>query len=169
MGTAAAGFLLLGASVTKELLFRTPAIELPKSALRAGNPDPRLLLECSELVTRQLKSLNTTTCALFHQPVAGRDVNVGSEWSEFSRKWRAQWDLIDAQCRFSELAGTQMGDAYDRMAQVHSSLPEMRLKYQELLARFDEEQAADLTEMRRALDTSAEALQGQVAPEAPIP
>jgi hypothetical protein len=164
VSTAAAGFLLLAASVARELLFRTPAVELPRSALKSDAPDPNLLLECNDLVSKQLTSLSTTTSRLFAQPFVDPEANVDALWSEFSRKWRDDWDVTNAQCRFSDLSGTRMGDAYDRMAQVHLALPEMRLKYQELLVRFDEEQAAELAEMRRALDRSRDALLEQTAP-----
>jgi hypothetical protein len=48
------------------------------------------------------------------------------------------------------------------MAQVHSDLPAMRLKYQSLLVRFDDEQAAELVRMRRALESSHEDLATRV-------
>jgi hypothetical protein len=58
-----------------------------------------------------------------------------------------------------------MGVAFDRMAKVHAGLPSVRLKYQSLLVRFDEEQAAELAGMRRALDLSRRDLAAQA--EAP--
>jgi hypothetical protein len=40
----------------------------------------------------------------------------------------------------------------------------MRLKYQSLLVRFDDEQAAELARMRRALDLSRATLDEEVTP-----
>lgn len=164
VSAAGAGFLLLAASVTSELLFRKPVISLPKSAIVANNPNPRDLLECNELVLEQLTNLSAMSNELIARPLGPRSnarEDLASDWKNFSTQWRDQWDVIDARCRFSELAGTTMGVAYDRMAQVHESLPAMRLKYNSLLARFDKEQAAELTEMRRALDTSHRAISKQ--------
>ena len=64
-----------------------------------------------------------------------------------------------------------MGDAYDRMARVHEALPTMRLKYQSLLVRFDDEQADELARMRRDLSSSEKLLlrerQGSSEEQAP--
>src|SRR5574339_30946 len=48
---------------------------------------------------------------------------------DFSRVWLDEWDVANARCRFSELADTQMGVAYDRLAEVHGELKTVRLKY----------------------------------------
>lgn len=163
LGTAGAGFLLLAASVVHELVLRRPAVPLPASALSEDRPDPRELLACNEMVLELLTSMGDETGALLAAPTKsppnqGDRGELSSEWSDFSRKWRDRWDVVNARCRFSELADARLGVAYDRMAQVHSDLPTMRLKYQSLLVRFDEEQAAELVEMRRALDQSRAAL-----------
>jgi hypothetical protein len=86
-----------------------------------------------------------------------------SDWKNFSTQWRDQWDVIDARCRFSELAGTRLGAAYDQMAQVHEALPAMRLKYNRLLADFDNTQADELLKMRRALVDSRNSITRQLA------
>jgi hypothetical protein len=158
VGLAGAILVLLTASVIKELLFHTPAVELPASSISADNTDPRDLLECNDLVLEQLTNLSETTNQLLAAPLQADRRSIASSWKNFSTQWRDQWDVIDARCRFSELAGTNMGVAYDRMAQVHEELPAMRLKFQGLIASFDEEQADELSEMRRALDRSRKAI-----------
>ncbi len=55
-----------------------------------------------------------------------------------------------------------MGRAYNRTAVVHGDLPTMRLKYQSLLKKFDEEQARQLTAMKRELDESHRAFKALV-------
>jgi hypothetical protein len=153
LGTATAGSVLLAGSVVKELFFRRPAVELPRSAITVDNPDPGELLDCAQRVERLLDQLGHETCELL-TPTAGAEGSEPARWEDFSRAWRDEWDVVDARCRFSELADTRMGAAYDRLAKVHGDLPAMRLKYQSLLGRFDDEQAAELAQMRRALDLS---------------
>jgi len=163
LGTAAAIFALLSASVIKELFFRRPAVETPRSGLSA-RPTPAELLDCHRGVLDLLSRLGTRTCELLALPPSGAQDEILASWEDFSRAWRDEWDVVDARCRFSELADTEMGVAYDRLAQVHGDLPNMRLKYQSLLVRFDDEQAAELARMRRALDLSREALEREAAP-----
>lgn len=175
LATAAAGFALLGASVAKELFFHHPAVELPRTSLSASNPDPVELLQCQRRVETLLEKLEHETCALLAAPPSGDRSKLSARWEDFSRTWRDEWDVADARCRFSELGGTKLGVAYDRLAQVMSDLPTMRLKYQSLLVRFDDEQAAELARMRRALDQSRATFeqqaqeQGRTAPAAPGP
>lgn len=168
IGAAAAGFFLLIASVIQQLYFRTPTVKLPKSAIVAGQPDPRQFLICNDLVLEQLISLSTKTNSLFAEPLSqhfaadgtrgNSDTSPASEWKDFSTQWQDHWDVIDARCRFSSLAETQMGEAYDRMAHVHGALPAMRLKYNSLLAEFDREQADELRAMSRALEKSRKSI-----------
>lgn len=160
LGTAAFGFALLTASVVKELFFRRPAIELPQSALSVDDPDPVVLLDCHRRVLALLNQLGSKTCELVSSaPPSGDRSEVSARWEEFSRAWRDEWDVVNARCRFSELADTRMGVAFDRLAKVHEDLRPMWLKYQSLLVRFDDEQAAELARMRRALDLSRSAFE----------
>jgi hypothetical protein len=159
---AATCLLLLVASVASHLFFRRPVVELPQSSIVVDNPDPRELLECNHLVLEQLSILSTQTNELFARPLMGEHAGLARDWKHFSTKWRDQWDVIDARCRFSELAETTMGEAYDRMAHVHQALPAMRLKYNSLLATFDREQADELSKMRRALEDSRQIIARKV-------
>ena len=159
LGTAAFGFVLLTASVVKELFFRRPAIELPQSALTVDDPDPEVLLDCHSRVLGLLNQLGSKTCELLTAVPSGDRSELSGRWENFSRVWRDEWDVVNAQCRFSELADTRMGVAYDRLAQVHEDLRPMWLKYQSLFVQFDNEQAAELARMRRALDASRAALE----------
>jgi len=156
---AVAGFALIAGSVFKELLFRRSAVELSVSAISAEDPDPRELLECHRQVLDLLTKLGHETCELLALPPSGSRSELPARWEEFSRTWHDEWDEANARCRFSELADTNLGVAYDRLAQVHSDLQTMRHKYQSLVVRFDDEQAAELARMRRALDLSRTAFE----------
>jgi hypothetical protein len=132
-------------------------------------------------VLEQLTQLSTKTSELFEQPLRGMRSSDESnrqaptrrpseeraawksDWKNFSTQWRDQWDVIDARCRFSELAGKKLGAAYEQMAQVHEALPAMRLKYNRLLADFDNTQADELMKMRRALVDSRNSITRQLA------
>lgn len=107
----------------------------------------------------QLTNLSSKTTELFERPLREQRVGLARDWKQFSIEWQDQLDVIDARCRFSELAETTMGGAYDRMAHVHQALPAMRLKYNSLLAIFDKEQADELSEMRRALAVSRKSIE----------
>jgi hypothetical protein len=159
--TAVAGFALIAGSVFKELLFRRPAVELPVSAISAEDPDPRELLECHRQVLGLLTKLGHETCELLALPPSGSRSELPARWEKFSRTWHDEWDVANARCRFSELADTNLGVAYDRLAQVHGDLQIMWHKYQSLVVRFDDEQAAELARMRRALDLSGTAIEEQ--------
>ena len=175
LGTAAFGFVLLTASVVKELFFRRPAIELPQSALTVDDPDPEVLLDCHRRVLGLLNQLGSKTCELLTAVPSGDRSELSGRWEDFSRVWRDEWDVVNARCRFSELADTRMGVAYDRLAQVHEDLRPMWLKYQSLFVQFDNEQAAELARMRRALDLSRTAFEEKarersaVRPDSPAP
>jgi hypothetical protein len=167
---AAAGVLLLAGSVVKELFFRRPAVELPLSAIVADDPTPSQLLECHGLVLGLLSKLGRETCELLALPPSGSRSELPARWEKFSRAWHDEWDDANARCRFSELADTTLGVAYDRLAQVHGDLQTMRHKYQSLVVRFDDEQAAELARMRRALDLSRTAFEDKAhraSPRAP--
>jgi hypothetical protein len=179
---AAAGFLLLTASVVKQIFFRKSTVELSNFSVVADNPGPRDLLECHDLVLEQFIHLSTKTSELFARPLRGggadgatdaqalgrspseRQAAWRADWKNYSTQWRDQWDLIDARCRFTELAETNLGAAYDQMAQVHEALPAMRLKYNRLIADFDKEQADELRQMRQMLSDSRNTFTSQLQP-----
>ena len=156
---AGLGFALLVVSVVRSL-FHTPPVELRGPKLSADDPSAASLVDCNRDVRQLLVDMAGVSSELVAAPVnSDGDVDLGARWEEYSRQWRRDWDEVNARCRFSELAGTRMGLAYDRMAGVHGDLPAMRLKYQGLLVDFDEEQADELERMRRALDLSLAALE----------
>jgi hypothetical protein len=168
LSLAAAITILLTASIVKELFFRRSQVTTG-TALPTERPDPGALLECHQMVLDLLTTLGATTGELLALPPQGDRGELASRWEDFSRAWRDEWDVAEARCRFSELAETEMGVAFDRLAKVHGDLPSMRLKYQSLLVRFDEEQAAELAGMRRALDLSRRDLVDQVRRMEPTP
>ncbi len=159
--TIALGSLLLGASVVRQLFFH-PTVVLDGPVLSAENPDPEELLACNERVRALFEALGGETTALLAAPPSEHDRKIFTEWEAFSRSWTHEWHLVNQRCRFEELAGSGMSIAYDRMAKVHADLRAMRLKYQSLLVRFDEEQASELRRMRRALDKSSESFRALV-------
>jgi hypothetical protein len=163
LGTAAAGFALLAGSVFKELFFRQPAVELPASIISVDNRNPVELIDCEARVERLLSQLGQKTCELLALPLQGDRSELPARWEDFQRSWRDEWDVVDARCRFSELGDTNMGVAYDHLAKVHGDLQAMRLKYQSLLVRFDDEQAAELAQMRRTLDLSRTAFEEEAS------
>jgi hypothetical protein len=157
VGTIAAGFALLAASVAKQLLW-SPHVEFEGPRLEEDNPDPRLLLECNRHVQALYDQLDQETLDLLGSPPRGRDRDIRREWEAFGKDWIQQWHRVNAQCRFEELSDS-MGDAYERLAEVHGDLRAMRLKYQSILVRFDKEQADELLDMKRALDDSRRAFE----------
>lgn len=148
------GGLLLTGSVLTALFLRSPKVELTGPIITADNPNPQELLTCNRDVARLLGELSAKTVELMGEPTA----RIDRQWTEFKLQWGSHYDEVEERCRFAELAKTNLGTAYDRMASVHGDLPAMRLKYQGLLVRFDEEQADELGRMTRALDLSYAAL-----------
>ena len=156
--------MLLSTSVVYELLIRRPGSARRSASFAGGRPSRLQILACQSEVSDLKETLEEKVSSLLASVTKGAPgrsyrQTLAGEWSDFSRDWRERWNDIDARCRFSELADSDMGIAYDRLAQVHGDLPTMRLKYQSLLVRFDEEQGAELAEMQRALDQSRAALQ----------
>jgi hypothetical protein len=164
IATIAGGFALLAASVAKQLFFK-PDIALQGPAISAEDPDPVMLLDCNQKVQSLYDELGRTIATLLQSPSKDADQDLGRAWEQFGRRWIHQWHVVDAECRFDELAGS-MGEPYDRMAQVHGDLRAMRLKYQSLLVRFDEEQSGELRRMQRALERSRVSLEALVEVEA---
>ncbi len=163
--TVATGFTLLATSVAKQLFFH-PRVALDGPALSADHPDPQDLLACNQRVTELYEELGDTTTELMSGPPHGVRRPIYSAWEAFGRRWTQQWHQVNQRCRFEELAGSGMSVAYDRMARVHADLRAMRLKYQSLLVRFDEEQADELRQMKQALDRSRQTLQALVDEQA---
>jgi hypothetical protein len=150
---ASCGGILLTASVIKSLLHK-PAVALTGPKLSADNPNAAELVQCNRDVARLLSSLGREAAAIIAEP----NPEIDRRWEEFSRHWRIDYDEVNARCQFSELAQTTLGTAYDRMAEVYSDLPAMRLKYKGMIVRFDEEQSDELEQMHRALELSLAAL-----------
>lgn len=169
LAVAGAGILLLAASVARQLLFHQPRVALRGPVLSADDPNPAELVRCNQDVTDLLLRMGAVTADLLAAPTVGRADDLGRRWEDFSRTWLDDWDEVNQRCRFGELAGTTLGLAYDRMARVHGDLPAMRLKYQSLLVQFDDEQAAELARMRRALDQSRAALADRRRPTPATP
>jgi hypothetical protein len=154
-----AGFLLLTGSVARQLLFpRPPAVELSAPRVSAQDPAPEDLLRCNADLVTLLTQLGSVTRELLDSPPKGELSELASRWEDFSRRWWREYDEVGARCRFNGPAHPRMGVAFDRMAEVYGDLPAIRLKYQSLLVRFNDEQAAELAQMRRALDKSQKAL-----------
>lgn len=166
-----AGTLLLAASVVRELLFR-PVAQLPfpdaasaneRAAISAAEPSAEIrtskLLRCHREVSALLDQLNAQASTRLRAPIGpltGPDDEraLPADWQPFAASWRQRWSAVNAWCRFSELSHTHMGEAYDRMAEVHATLSVIELKYQSLLARFERELAADLVDLQRSLGRS---------------
>lgn len=165
--------LLLATSVVRHLFFR-PVVELAGPTLAASDPSPTDLARCQRDVAGLFDSLDQTAVEIVARPGRVGDREVLGSFEAFSRGWLRQWDEVNAFCRFSELADTNLGATYDRMAEIHGDLAVMRLKYQSMLARFDDEQASELVrlrteiaEVRRALERTGPTPSPR--PETPAP
>lgn len=152
------GSLLLLSSVVAELFFRHAP---------AGMEDPTPLdqLSCNKEVEKLLSELGQTASDIQRDAAVGvargRDVgeSISDQWEAFSRDWQRQWETVNARCKFDELADTDLGQAYDRMAWVHRRLPGLKLEYKELMKQFTDKQADELAEMREALTLSRKLLE----------
>ncbi len=152
---------MLLASVATELI--SPARADQGSEQRISlTPSADQLLSCNRGVQQLLDRLGSTAGDLLRVPAASGRTEVGSRWQGFTATWQRDWYELDTRCRFSELKDGKLGVAFDRMAQVHEDLDAMRLKYQGMLIRFEEEQAPELGAMRQALNKSHRALQKRV-------
>ena len=141
--------LLIG-SVTTELF--------GKRGEHTAPPNPADLTVCNHEVRALVDDLGQTAARLQEQALSGSSEDLGRLWDEFAKQWQIRWEMVNTRCQFDELSDTGLGPAYDRMAWVHRNLPTMKLKYRELMKRFTDEQAGELSAMRHALDTSAELL-----------
>jgi hypothetical protein len=116
------------------------------------------MLECNRQVRELLDGLVREAAHLEVAPLSTDIEDPAAEWDREGKGWEARWRAADARCRFSQLADQGLGTAYDRMAWVHRSLPRTRLKFTERMARFSDDLAEEVGEMRRALDKSQAAL-----------
>ena len=157
LALAAIATLYITASVVKALWFSGPRAALVEARLQTPKPDSKALLRCNDDVDALLQKLGTTSGQLIAEPTRNplpKGSVLAARWDAFSRDWLNRWELTDLRCRFSELEGMRLGVAYDRMARVHGDLLAMRLRYESLIRHFDDEQADELADMRRALDAS---------------
>jgi hypothetical protein len=163
-----AGTLLLAASVARELLFRPvaqPRTGVPETWETQPAIDPSRLLQCHQEVSALYQQLAERANQLLQPPLQHHERELSSAWESFAQTWRRRWETVNGWCRFSQpqhtgISDTAQGEAYDRLADVHAKLFALELKYRSLLARFEEELAADLVEMQRALDRSRRLLAG---------
>ncbi len=148
------GALLLIGSVVVELFGRR------SDAAQA--PSPADLLQCNDDVLLLLEDLAVTPAEIQREAARGAAKSeLGTRWEVFSREWDRRWNVVNAQCRFDELAETGLGPAVDRMAWVHRNLPGLKLQYREMMKKFSETQAETLAEMREALGRSRKLLHEQ--------
>ena len=154
IGAISAGFLLLAASVVKELFVEPTPISSGHTLSSEPLQTPEALASCHRNVDQLYRDLAVITAELLALPGRDRSRAIMPQWEEFSATWLTRWHDAAERCRFAELAGTQQGEVYDRMAQVHGELPAMRLEYQSLIVRFNGRQAAHLARMTRDLNRS---------------
>jgi hypothetical protein len=148
------GALLLITSIVVELFGRRSD--------KAQAPSPADFLQCNSDVLTLLKDLAVTPAEIQREAATGAvQAELGNRWEEFSRAWDRRWNVVNAQCRFDELAETGLGPAVDRMAWVHRNLPGLKLQYREMMKQFSETQARTLAEMRDALSRSRKLLEEQ--------
>jgi len=113
--------------------------------------------ECQKRVERLFQDLGLETSELLLGPQKGTKPNTSSEWEAFSTTWLEQWITARVRCGFGENPRERQA-TLSKMAVVHEDLPAMRRKYQNLLVRFEEQQAAELARMRDALERSSKSL-----------
>ena len=151
--------LLLIASVLGGLLLpRSRTAVVPEFAVEDLNSKEGLT-KCHQDVTELYSSLGSKTSDLLATPLKeGAYSRISQDWKRFTTRWTRKWTEVDARCRFQEASDLKLGATFDRIALVHAGLPSMKLKYQTLLRHYEDEQAAELARMRKALDLSARAL-----------
>jgi hypothetical protein len=157
VGTVAAGLII--SSVAAELFFRRSRQSPP--------PSPAGLLQCNLHVEELLLNLGTKAADLMKGAVTTQEMDLGGKWEEFSKEWQARWKSVNDECQFDKLADTGLGPGYDRMAWVHRNLRATLLNYRELMKRFNDSQADEIAEMRRALDRSRALLDKQATTPKP--
>lgn len=162
LAVAGLGGLLLLASVAAELVSPARASQARSNRPISANPSPEQLLACNQAVRDLLDQLGSVAGKLLSVPATTGEQELGSQWRGFTADWQRRWYATNSKCRFSELADSNLGIAFERMAQVHEDLDAMRLKYQGMLIRFEDEQAQELSAMRQALDRSHKALMKRV-------
>ncbi len=135
------------------LLLVSVLTELFSSNAVAGNQPPDVA-GCARDVGTLLDDLDHTAASLQQDAIHVPAGDLATRWDTFSRDWQTRWLAVGARCRFQSLAGSGLGTAYDRVAEVHHQLGTTRLKYRDLMARFSRDLADELGEMRRALDRS---------------
>lgn len=163
-----AGTLILAASVVRELLFRPvvqPRPGVSETWETQQTIDPSQLLQCHQEVSALYQQLAERANQLLQPPLRHHERELLSAWDSFAQTWRQQWGFVNGWCRFSQpqelgFSDTAQGEAYDRLANVHAKLFALELKYRSLLARFEEELAADHVELQRALERSRRPLAG---------
>jgi hypothetical protein len=163
-----AGTLVLAASVVRELFFRPvvqPRPGVSKSWETQQTIDPSQLLQCHQEVSALYQQLAERANQLLQPPLRHHERDLLSAWDSFAQTWRQQWGFVNGWCHFSQpqelgISDTAQGEAYDRLANVHAKLFALELKYRSLLARFEEELAADHVELQRALERSRQLLAG---------
>ena len=133
----------------------------------AARPDPALQLACNQEVTRLLDTLVREAARIELMPLDGvrRMDELADGWDRFARGWDERWRAAEDRCRFERFAETGLGVAFDRVAWVHQSLPEAKLKYAEQMARFTTDLAAEVAAMTRALDKSRADLESRGHPK----
>ena len=150
VGLPAVAFaILVSASIVIEL-FATRAGATPT------RPGAAEQLACNEAVRGLLDRLVREGSRLEVMPLegSGKIDELVQSWDRFSVAWDDDWRAAQTRCGFDVLAESGLGVAFDRAARVHRSLPATKLKYAEQMARFTHDLAAEVAEMRRALDKS---------------
>jgi len=155
LSLAAIGGLYVGVSVLASL---TWARETVPDGPRAGEVSTQHVLACQADANRLLDELGRSASELVDIRDSA-DGSVSSRWAQFTTGWKREMQAVDERCGFSELQGSGLGVHYDRIARVYEQIPETFLRYDNLVRRFDNQQADELLSMRRALEKSKKALE----------
>ncbi len=161
----AVGFIWIAASVLLDT-FARPRSPTDPSALSSAEGPPLDRAVCAERVRSLLFGLGDTTHQLLDLPHKERKPQISKSWESFQAKWQLEWQDVRTRCGFDRQAPSG-SVAQSRMAQVHRDLPAMQHKYESLLARFEEQQAAELARMHTALDQTETALRQRADSDAP--
>ena len=159
-GAAAIIIAWLIASVAHSL-FAHPAVR-PSATFSGRADDLPALLACQTDVESLFDDVNKKLFDL--QALGARyDIALAEQWEAFSKRWKQRWRQVGARCRFEELQNHGLGAAYDHLAVVYDELEGVQRAYAVLLYQYIDHHAAQVDDIRHALETSRKTLEHQRA------
>lgn len=78
--------------------------------------------------------------------------NGVTEWKSFNSGWMDRWTQIGSRCHFSTGLVTEKSKAHARLSEAYDQLPQIKLRYQDIVLRFADRHQSEILRIQSELE-----------------